>query len=190
MNPDNIRQADGLLWLIIGVFWVIAQIAGGAKKNQRRRPPTVPGESPGPVVEDPLTEILRKLSGDQPIDEPQLEEVVPSAPPPPASKSAWTPQQLNELPDRVHRLDIPVEQHPIESFDLPFMDARPTMKAFRSASASFKQPSMNLSDGRSNQKSKTVPMHGKLPGLKNKQELRRAMIYNIILSPPKALEKS
>ena len=65
--------AEELIWIVVGVFWVIAQIAGGAAKKKRTPPrpvsgdenhePSVPSRVEG--AEDPFANLMRKLAGVQ-----------------------------------------------------------------------------------------------------------------------------
>ncbi|MCC7299499.1 MAG: hypothetical protein IT583_00265, partial [Verrucomicrobia bacterium] len=62
-------KAGGLIWLVVGAFWVIAQIAGAAaKKNQPQRPTTDTESDKAPS--DPFAEMLRKMAG---VDEFRIE---------------------------------------------------------------------------------------------------------------------
>lgn len=209
MNEIIKAGADDLVWLVVVIFWVIAQIAGASAKNKKtgKRPAPQDAESRTPV--DPFAELLSKLAGVQEFKTPEPEETPdypsewnvteessrPSEPPKIISRS--TPRDIEkplktdalpgiEPPRRTRR------QHEREmlSEDSPQVDIRPTMNAFRSSMPAMRMPPMNLRIGLPSYSESSNGREGLGDELhlKNKKALRRAMLSHIIFSPPKALE--
>ncbi len=180
--------AEELIWIVVGLFWVIAQIAGAAAKKKTAPPRPVTDEE-GEPAEDPFAELMRKLSGVQEIKipqppEPQWVEETPA----PVRKSEMhlppTRQPRNELRSATRE---PVVM-PAAAAEV---DVRPKMSAFRNALPAMKHPSMNL---RINKPSYAEASAGKQGlgselQLQDKKSLRRAMLSHIIFSPPKALQR-
>ena len=93
---------EGIIWIIILIFWSIAQYV---QKNRaaQRRPPVRPGQPPPPPVRSPtqmeteLQDLLRELTGQAPLE--QDDEVEPADPParpepPPVVQRAPPPPPL------------------------------------------------------------------------------------------------
>jgi hypothetical protein len=202
MNQPIIKAgADGLIWVIVGVFWVIAQIAGAAaKKNQPRPPLSDAGEGRG-TSEDPMAELLRKMAGVQEFrveppeftEEPEPEEATFAPSPARQSgvrtKNPWKPGDIEALPD-MKPLRRAAPEPPAPAPVLPKIDVRPKMSAFRNSIPSIKMPTMNLSFQGSATSVQQTPNLGKILNPADKNSLRRAMLSHIIFSPPKALEQA
>ena len=199
MTDLVVRADGGLVWLVVGVFWVIAQIAGAAaKKNQPRPPPSDTGEESRPP-EDPIAELLRKLAGVQEfrVEPPEFIEEPPErtfAPPPVRrsevrTKSPWKPGDIEALPDMK-----PLQRVTQESLATvpvqPRIDAHLKMSAFRNSVPTIKLPTLNLSFQGSATSIQNAPNLGKILSLSDKSSLRRAMLSHIIFSPPKALSRT
>jgi len=174
---------DSALPLIIGLIWVIAQVAGAAakKKNAAARPSSMKTDNEEPA-EDPFAALMRKFNGVQEFKIPE----------PPQSKKIkaerpWKPDDVEALPDvkPIQRETTIPEPEPIQA---PLMDARPKMSSFKSAMPSMKLPAMKLSLQGSEKSGSGVPNLGKIINPADKQTLRRAVLGHIILSKPKALE--
>jgi hypothetical protein len=208
-----VRAEGGIIWLVVGVFWVIAQIAGAAaKKNQPRPPPSDTGEE-SRHPEDPIAELLRKMAGVQEfrveppefIEEPEEKTFTPQ----PVrrnearTKSLWesglsrrngmTADDIKALPDiEPLRREIrgqketPPTPVPVQ----PRIDAHLKMSAFRNSVPSIKLPTLNLSFQGSSTSVQNAPNLGKILSPSDKSSLRRAMLSHIIFSPPKALEQA
>jgi hypothetical protein len=188
----NIIRAGGddFVWIIVGVFWVIAQIAGGiSKKNKRRPPAAASGEQPE-AAENQLSEMLRQLSGQPPFETPlpeftELSEKQESAP-----ENQWSSAELAALPDFVRKAEPPPPPPVLKPVaEIPKIDIRPTMKAFRNASVAMKQPSMNLRIQGLEKRAEKIPMCGHIINPADRNSLRRAMLSHIILSKPKGMER-
>jgi hypothetical protein len=177
-------EAEGVIWLIVGVFWVIAQIAGAAaKKNQSLRPP-VSDDEPGKQSGDPFAELLRKMAGAEQfrVEPPEYEES--------AEETPWKPGEIEKLPDieplrRETTSRTEIHPAPIE---VPKIDIRPKMSAFRNSVPSIKLPTMSLSFQTLEKSGGKFPAIGKIINPSDKGSLRRAMLSHIIFSPPKAME--
>jgi hypothetical protein len=191
-------KAEGLIWLIVGVFWVIAQIAGAAAKKNQPRPPQSDTDEQNEPAPDSITELLRKMAGvnefrvEPPefIEEPKETVVNPvlSRQSRSRTKNPWKPGDIEALPDMMplrRMVTEPTAAAPV----LPQLDARPKMSAFRNSIPSIKLPTMNMSFQGSATSVQKAPNLGKFLNLSDKNSLRRAMISHIIFSPPKALEQ-
>jgi len=194
-----VRADGGIIWLVVGVFWIISQIASAAaKKNQPRPPPADAGQEPESSA-DPFAELLRKMAGveefrvEPPTFTEEPEETV-FAPKPvrrnePRSSNPWKPGDIEALPDikplqRVSR--EPPAPEPVQ----PKIDVRPKMSAFRNSVPSIKLPTLNLSFQGSATSIQNAPNLGKTLSPADKSSLRRAMLSHIIFSPPKALSRT
>ena len=71
---------DSLFPLLIGLIWVIAQIAGaGAKKKKKAAPRPSPVRRPdGETSEDPFADFMRRLGGVQEFELPRPPEPEPA----------------------------------------------------------------------------------------------------------------
>lgn len=192
-------KAEGFIWLIVGVFWVIAQIAGAAaKKNSPRQPLPGTGEASS-LPADPLGELLRKLSGaeefrsepPEPLEMPKAKSFTPESPRhnEVRTKNPWKPGDIEALPDiKPLRRSEPEPAAPAAV--PPKADVRSKMSAFRNSIPSIKMPTMSLSfQGSGTVVPKTQNL-GNILSLSDKNSVRRAMLSHIIFSPPKALERS
>lgn len=196
---DHTVQAGSLIWLIVGAFWVIAQVAGAAaKKNQPRPPASNTGEESEPAG-DSITELLRKMAGVQEFraEPPELTEEPEETTFAPVllrqsgsrTKNPWKPGEIEALPD-IKPLRRAVPEPPAPVMVQPKIDAHLKMSAFRNSIPSIKLPAMNLSFQGSATSVQQVPNLGKILTPSDKNSIRRAMLSHIIFSPPKALEQT
>ncbi len=182
MNSFLVKaEAEGFIWLIVGVFWVIAQIAGAAKKKPPQRPASDDAEE---RFEDPFGDLMRKLGGAQ-------EFKIPTPPEPKEIKTErpWEPGDIEALPDvqpvrRAKPLPKPKPLPTPEPIEVPNVDIR----SFKSAMPSMKFPAMKLSFQGSEKSGYGVSKAGKIINSSDKQTLRRAVLGHMILGKPKALE--
>lgn len=196
-------DAEGLIWIVVALFWVIAQIAGAAaqKKRSQQRPPSVRGaEREAPP--DPFAELLRKMAGaDELRVEPPgfAEEEEPEEVPVFPFENAWKPGEIEALPDIPPSRPEPLSQGEMYAAPLPAADvaaarpeteARPDMSAFRSSVPSIRLPAMTLRiDTPSYAEASTGKQgRGGRLHLRNRRALRRAMLHQMVFNPPKALE--
>ena len=207
MTDLVVRADGGLVWLVVGVFWVIAQIAGAAaKKNQPRPPPSDTGEENAPPA-DPITELLRKMAGVQEfrIEPPEFVEkpAVKTFTPQPVRRSevrtksprepglsrrnGMTADDIEALPD-IKPLQRAAPGPSAPSPVQPRIDAHLKMSAFRNSVPTIKLPTLNLSFQGSATSIQNAPNLGKILSPSDKSSLRRAMLSHIIFSPPKAME--
>ena len=187
-------KSEDFIWLIVGIFWVIAQIAGAAaKKKQKAAAESGDGqENERPV--DPLSDFLRKIAGTQEfrIEPPELDE----EPEEENFQTAWKPGEIEALPDiqPLHRIartqsgmyPAAPNLNPSERAEV---DIRPKMTAFRSSLRPIKQPSMNLNFAESAASGASAGI-GSILKPADKAALRRAMLGHILLGKPKALQTS
>jgi hypothetical protein len=187
---DQPVKAEGLIWLIVGVFWVIAQIAGAAAKKNQPRPPLSDKGETGEAPADPFTELLRKMAGVEEVrvDPPVLRPEEPLKPTLTRTKNHWKPGEIERLPD-IKPLRRVTDITPSPAPVLPKIDVRPKMSAFRNSIPSIKLPAMNLSFQGSATSIGNVPNLAKILNPADKNSLRKAMLSHIIFSPPKALEQ-
>ncbi len=186
----SVRADGGIVWLIVGVFWVIAQIAGAAaKKNQTRPPRPDAGEEQTPPA-DPIAELLRKMAG---VEEFRVEPPAPveaqEQEPVFVRESPWKPGEIEALPD-IKPLRRAAPEPPVPVAAQPEAAVRPKMSAFRNNILSIKLPAMNLSFHGSETSVRKAPNLGSVLSLSDKTSLRRAMLSHVIFSPPKALEQA
>lgn len=184
MTEPFVRADGGLVWLIVGVFWVIAQIAGAAaKKNQPPRPAAGEDE-PGIPPADPFAELMRRMAGAEEFrTEPPKAVFVPETP--------WKAGDIEALPDiKPLRRAVPEPEPAVKPVPAPEIDLRPKMSAFRSSVPSIKLPAMNLSFQGSETSVRKSSDLGKILNPSDRNSLRRAMLSHIIFSPPKALEQA
>lgn len=184
-------DGGGFIWLIVGAFWIIAQISGAAaKKKQPPRPSTeaTDGQA-GP--KDPLAELFRELAGTDHyrVEAPVFIEEEQPQPAVRPSASPWKPGEIEALPDiQPLRHEPPAPEPVAKPVVLPEPDIRPTMSAFRNSVPSIKLPAMNRSFQGSATAVQKAPELGKILSRSDRSSLRRAMLGQIIFSPPKALE--
>jgi len=187
MTPVFTASAPGFIWLIVGIFWVVAQIAGAAAKKQQASRPVAPDAEPGATPGDPFAELMRKMAGVQPFEIPQPEyNNEPEYEEEQEANLAATETMPNIEPLRrevIRQTDLPPSLA-----ELPKIVVRPTMKAFRNTLPAMKLPAMTLRFQPSEKTEQNVPMLGKILNPADKASLRRAMLSHIIFSPPKALE--
>lgn len=156
---------DALIPLIIGIFWVVAQLAGAAKK---KAPPASPLKENREPEEYPLSDLMRRLGGVQ-------EFKIPKPPKPePVVDVAPLPQPPVQVPEP-------------EPVTVPDIDVRPTMSSFKTAMPSMKLPAMNLNFQTLEKSGSGFPKVGKIIDPTDKQTLRRAILGHIILGSPKGL---
>jgi len=189
-------KAEGLIWLIVGVFWVIAQIAGAAAKKNQPRPPVSDNGEESVTSGGPIAELLRKMAGVQelrvePAEEPKETTFAPtlSRQSGVRTKNPWKPGEIEALPD-IKPLRRITSEPPAPVIIQPKIDVRLKMSAFRNSIPSIKLPAMNLSFQGSATSVQQVPNLGKILNPADKSSLRRAMLSHIIFSPPKALEQA
>jgi len=183
---DPVIRAEGFIWLIVGVFWVIAQIAGAAAKKNRVPQGTENGDSPA----DPFADLLRKMAGAETF---RAEPPESSGEPEPEfiAQSPWKPGDIEALPDirPLHR-DFTGPERAVQPVQVPEIDIRPKMSAFRASVPSIKMPAMTLNfRGPETSARKTADIE-KILRPSDKKSLRRAMLSHIIFAPPRALEKN
>ena len=183
--------AEELIWIVVGIFWVIAQIAGSSKKKMA--PPRPRNNDEGEqTVEDPFADLMSKLSGVQEFKIPEppkpvektVDAVSPPRPQPTQKNAVRTPRLQKETP-------VPKPEPAIEIAEV---DVRPTMNAFRNSLPAMKLPSMKLHfqcaphHDRDVDSGKDIGRIDRL-GLKDRATFRRAMLSHIILGKPKAMEQ-
>ncbi|MGE4489704.1 MAG: hypothetical protein AB7E95_09190 [Kiritimatiellales bacterium] len=189
---------DIIIPILVGAFWIIAQIAGAAaKKKQPPRPTRQDSEKP---VDDPFAELMRRLSGEQPFavqhpeepDEPEfldaVEEEEPEPPPLISRRSNNEIRAIHNLPDiQPLRRDPPAPEPIAPPVEIPEMDLRPKMSQFRTSIPSIKLPALDLNFQTLEKTGGKFPTFGKIIDRNDRQSLRRAMLSHIIFSKPKAL---
>jgi len=187
MNHIVKADAEGIIWVIVFAFWVIAQIAGAAaqKKRQTRLPP--PGEEGRQPPEEPFAELLRKMAGAQEfkVPHPEFAEAPEEVP----EEKPWKWGDIEALPViEPLRRKPPAPEPIVKPIKVPEIDIRPKMSAFRNSVPSIRLPAMNLSFRGSETSIRKAPSLGTVLNPSDKQTLRRAMLSHIIFSPPKAME--
>ena len=189
MNTVVKADAEFVIWLIVGLFWVVAQIAGSkGKKKAPPRPPSKEGKG-GEAPVDPFAELMRKLSGVQ-------EFKIPTPPEPEPLERAEPLLRKGEMhlaptPSPKPAPALPPVVEPVAK--IAEVDIRPTMSAFRNTLPAMRLPAMRLhfqcaphhdrdvDSGKDIGRADYLELHGR-------KNLRRAMLNHIIFSKPKALE--
>jgi hypothetical protein len=209
MTPVVIADAPPLIWLIVGLFWVIAQIAGAAAKKKMPPRPADSGDDAETPPNDPFAELLRKIGEAQRVDAPKpLYEELPEEellPEPPVQQKR-TLADTGNLPDiKPLRRETPAQASVAPPLEIA---AQPSMASFRSTLPVMKLPSVPLSfrplekpagrirnsgpgqgeNALGSPKETTRRGLAAVIGTSGPQSLRRAMLGHIIFSPPKALE--
>jgi hypothetical protein len=178
---------DALIPLIIGIFWVVAQIAGAAarKKPKPLRPKPLRPERPEEdTQDDPFADFMRRLGGVQefnipePPGEPAETFLADEAPPP----------RSQEIQDEMPRLPETVPLPVLKPADVQEPDLRPSMRSFKTAMPLMKLPTIKLKFQSSEKRASDFPRVGKIINPADKQTLRRAMLSHIILGKPKGME--
>ena len=204
--------AEELIWVVVGIFWVIAQIAGGAAKKKKAPPlrQSPQGEPEG----DSFSDLMRKLSGVQEFKIPEppepVEQAAGAVSPPrshPVQNAVRTPHLRKKPPVQKSTPVVDLSSVALAKEEeierIAEVDIRPTMSAFRNTLPSMKLPSMKMSfqtsdprysesafgDAERPKSTRSVSKIGKIINPSDKQSLRRAMLSHIIFSPPKALEE-
>ena len=182
---------DGILPLIIGLIWVIAQIAGAAAKKKTTPPgrPRQPWMDNGETEDAPalggadgFADLIRQLSGAQ--------EVTAPTPPRPKNLPAqplWEPDETEPQPIAQPVTQTAPALKP-ELDKVAAVDIRPAMSSFKVAMPAMKLPAMNLSFRTSEKSGSGVPRVGKIINPADKQTLRRAVLGQIILGKPRSME--
>lgn len=181
-----VRADGGFIWLIVGIFWVVAQIAGAAAKKQPPRP-VQPDADPDETPVDPFAELMRKMAGAQSFEVPQPEY---NNEPEYEEEQEQALARIESLPDIEPLRREPMGQPdlPPASMETPKIDIRPKMSAFRNSVPMIKLPAMTISFQGSEKSGGKVPTIGKTLKPSSKTSLRRAILGQIIFSPPKGLE--
>lgn len=182
------KANGGFIWLIVGIFWVVAQLAGAAAKKQPPRPAETDDES-GDTPVDPFAELMRKMAGARTVEVPKPEY---------DNEPEYEEEQEADLaatermPDiEPLRREVRGQTDPPPAMDeLPEIAIRPKMSAFRNRVPAIKLPAMNMSFQGLETSVKNVPNLGNILNPADKASLRRAMLSHIIFSKPKALEQS
>ncbi len=189
MNTIVQAGAEELIWIVVGIFWVIAQIAGGAAKKKRAssRPPPE-NEGGGKAPEDPFADLMRKLAGVQEIKAPDLprsELRSATGAPPKTVDAVRTPHLREEIPvPKPAPTPKPIPK-PVEVAEV---DIRPTMSSFRSVMPAMKLPAMKLSFQPSGKSTEISPILGNIINPADKSTLRRAMLSHVVLGKPRGLD--
>jgi hypothetical protein len=182
MSTFVTAELDNFIPLIIGVFWIIAQVAGNSKKKSK------PGNRPAPDRPEKsrmnsLNELMQQLSDAQ-------EVTIPPPPQPVEIKRQPEPIKSTAQPFAVPHTPKPVVKAP-EIIEIPEVAIRPTMSAFRNSMPTMKLPSMKLHfqcathHDRDVDSGKKMGFDTKL-GLTDRTAIRSAMVNHIILGKPKA----
>lgn len=187
---------DAIVWLVLGIFWLIAQgIAKlrGGNRSAPRPPPIITGDR---SIEEDLKTLFEQISGQQ----------QPPAPPPPPMANPMKPipfgadRRLPKQPhpkhktarrfDPVQAADQPVpvaHERPIEVGDIA------TVSTARTRGGMFKESMFSFSAIKTPLPA-AKPMGVGMTGtgahlrqmIKGRKQLKQSMISRIVLGPPKA----
>lgn len=208
---------EGIIWLIILIFWGIAQAVQKSRNARRPGGPAAPGRPAAPF-DDELREMLEQLSGRSAapergefVEEIELEDERPAPPPPPRPKPPPPPRREPRPPRPVQHAHARPPQRPsrplppiepLEPGAIPEMAAAISAEDFAAASASLRSglnaPGLSMRmKGMRMQGIATMPSgnpsgrHGAplltLRDLRDERQLRRAILAKAILDPPRGL---
>lgn len=208
---------EGVIWVIILIFWGIAQ-ALQKSRNERRRnappaaPPRLPSQPPRapyrPVVdpEEQIRELLRELTGADPVvvepdDVP--EEIEPARPPPPPPPPSVRERLMGRVNQRRAQLEAEEARIPVSvPLALPF-DKQLALSVSNALETAMKPVASNFISAvhMRNIGINGMAMHlpdvsGKVRtapalsvgNLRNRSTLRQVILGRMILSQPRALE--
>ncbi len=191
--------ADAIIWLVLAVFWLIAQAISKMRGGSRPPPRPPPIESGERSIEEDLRTLFEQISGQQ--------QAPPPLPPPPVSKpmkpvpygagkrhsrpptvkqkaAVRVPpaqQVVSQLPSAI--ADAPQEIHEIRA--LPRARSRGGM--FKESTFAFnaiKTPLPTLLPLGVTAEERGAQLRELVKG---RRQLKRAMINQIVLGPPRAL---
>jgi len=203
---NHIVKADGggemLLWLVVGIFWVIAQIAGAGKRKARPGQREAQREELNRIARegeaeaerneetdiDPFSDLMRKLAGEQPRPVPvqPVREKPKPIPPPPSTgtQHAPAPKPATRLPRSELRSATGVEPAKTEAIDV---EAPAKQKGSSLAMPSMKLPLIRAGFQSIDQSGAGFPRIIRELDLTGRNALRRAMLSHIIFEKPKGL---
>jgi len=187
MNTIIKAGTENWVWIIVGIFWVIAQIAGASKKKKQPLRPV--SDEVDDASEEPLAHLMRKLAG-VPVEfsEPSPVDATPPSRFPDLRNSidATPPSHRQQTPAPISQESEPV----VEPMEAPAVNLRPTMSAFRNTLPTLKLPAIKLNIQGPEKTSSHLPSLSNLIKPGDQRALRRTMLSHIVFSPPKALERS
>jgi hypothetical protein len=185
--------ADAVIWLVLGVFWLIAQgiakLRGGSRAP--RPPPIVTGDR---SIEEDLKTLFEQISGQQ----------QPPPPPPIAKPMKPIPYGEDRRPPKQPHSKRKTERgfEPAQAMrqPAPFAAARPievgdipTISTARTRGGMFKESMFSFSAIKSPLPA-ALPLGVNVVGtgshlrqlIKGRKQLKQSMISRIVLGPPKA----
>ena len=202
MNLEIVRAdsgADAVIWLVLGVFWLIAQAISKLRGGSRPPPRPPPIESDERSIEEDLRTLFEQISGQQ---------QPPQPPPPPPITKAMKPVpygagKRHQRPPNVKQKSagrfppaqqaVPELPHAVAEAPQEFHEIHALPKA-RSRGGMFKESTFGFN-------AITTPLPALLPLgvnaegrgaqlrelVKGRRQFKRAMISQIVLGPPRAL---
>lgn len=203
MNMEIVRAdsgADAVIWLVLGVFWLIAQAISKLRGGSRPPPRPPPIESDERSIEEDLKTLFEQISGQQ--------QAPPPPPPPPPIAKPLKPVPYGagkryQRPPNVKQKSagrfppaqqvVPQLPHAIAEAPQEILEIRALPKA-RSRGGMFKESTSGFN-------AITTPLPALLPLgvnteghgehlrqlIKGRRQFKRAMISQIVLGPPRAL---
>ncbi len=182
---------DVLIWVVLAIIWVIAQLASKLKQGKNFRPPPVLGEEPS--LEEDLDQFFATLNKSQ--------QPEPPRPPPPGVQAPGPQPQRRKTvyvektsAKRVRTMplsdEIPVQpllasaeptpSHPVLADSIVHGSPGQSWRTFTSA----KWPSMTLASSPTHRRRQNLRIWQITGGRRN---LQNAVLSRVILGPPKAL---
>lgn len=202
-------STEGLIWLVVGVFWIIAQIFQSAaqkkqkeQKEQGRKEGDRDDESfdVPPAAAESFADLVRRLSGEQErfVEPPEWieaedEQMPASEPVAVRSQAAWSRSELEQLPDiepaKRARISVLTPKPREPSVDVA-QHLRPKLSDFRTGTSMIKLPSMilRMSSPTLSTSASDRSRNATAPNLRDRRVLRRAMLGHVILDKPRALQ--
>jgi hypothetical protein len=202
MTTEIVRAdsgADAVIWLVLGVFWLIAQgIAKlrGGKGSPPQPPPIITGDR---SIEEDLKTLFEQISGQQqppppppPITNPMKPvpygaDRRPPRQPHPKHKTSKRIEHVPALPEPAHVAAV----KPFDVGDIP------TISSSRSRGGMLKESMFSFSAIKTPLPA-ALPLGVNLAGtgahlrqlIKGRKRLKQSMISRIVLGPPKAFGSS
>jgi hypothetical protein len=194
---------DALIWLVLAIIWVVAQIVSQTKRG-RSRPPTQPASpprAPQRTFNDDLKQIMESLLQQNmpPADTqtplppiPYAGEAEPAPAATPRATQTRARPRHHPAPARA-KIPAPPAAPPPRRIPLPAeaMPPIPKTSASKSAVSLLRVPTVRVRGlslpamGTATGIGTRAPRHQKM--FKGRQALRNAVINRIVLGPPRAM---
>jgi len=206
---------EGLIWLIIALFWVVAQLIARGRQSgsPKPRPRPEPSKRRAPPLEQEMREFLERVGGKEEQEQPRTppppptrretappEERPPRSPPRTLGEHASAKHEDAQRRMRERQRAVAAALQESAGAELPEIKARPqwgmetpgdtthpivTTKSFLVKLGSLRMPLTRVPLLTSYQSHPSATA----PRLRDNASIRRAMLHHFLLGPPKAFEE-